>query len=208
MAAPCRTAAVQGKSVAINMRVWMRQGHRWGAVVVAAPFLLVLVTGLLLQVKKEWSWVQPPTQRGQGKEPAVSMAMLLAAARSQPQAGVTGWSDIDRIDIQPKRGLVKIQTFSRWEIQVDAQTGAVLQTAYRRSDLIESLHDGSWFGDSAKLWIFLPVAFVVLGLWLTGIYLFFLPYTVRWRRWRKRQQHAGRSTEPPSSPEPRGESRV
>ena len=52
--------------------------------------------------------------------------------------------------------------------------------AYRRSDLIESLHDGSWFHDRAKLWVFLPTAAVVLMLWGTGIYLFFLPLAVRW----------------------------
>ena len=55
--------------------------------------------------------------------------------------------------------------------------------AYRRSDLIESLHDGSFFGgDFAKLGVFLPTALVLCVLWGTGIYLFFLPYMVRRRR--------------------------
>ena len=54
--------------------------------------------------------------------------------------------------------------------------------AYRRSDVIETIHDGSWFHDNVKLWIFLPTAVVVLGLWITGIYLFILPYGVRWSR--------------------------
>jgi len=168
--------------MSIPWRVWARKGHRWGAIIVAAPFLLVIVTGLLLQIKKEWSWVQPPTQRGQGKIPAISFEALLAAARSQPEAGVRDWADIDRIDVQPGRGLAKVQAKSRWEIQVDLATGAVLQCAYRRSDLIESLHDGSWFHERAKLWVFLPVAVIVLGLWGTGVYLFILPYTVRWAR--------------------------
>lgn len=172
--------------MAINWRVWARQGHRWGAVVVAAPFLLVIVTGLLLQIKKDWSWVQPPTQRGAGKMPTISFDALLAAARSQPEAAVRDWADVDRIDVQPGRGVAKVQAKSRWEIQVDLTTGAVLQSAYRRSDLIESLHDGSWFHDRVKVWVFLPVAVIVLGLWGTGIYLFFLPYAVRWSRRRSR----------------------
>jgi hypothetical protein len=75
---------------------------------------------------------------------------------------------------------------SRWEVQVDLESGEVLQVAYRRSDLLESLHDGSWFHDRAKLWVFLPVGFVVLGLWGTGIYLFFLPHAVRWSRGRSK----------------------
>ena len=34
-----------------NPRVFFRKTHRWGAILVAVPFLLVLVSGLLLQVK-------------------------------------------------------------------------------------------------------------------------------------------------------------
>jgi membrane protein YdbS with pleckstrin-like domain len=71
-------------------------------------------------------------------------------------------------------------------MQVDLQTGESLHVAYRRSDLIESLHDGSWFHDRAKMWIFLPAAVIVLILWLTGMYLFVLPYSVRFSRWRER----------------------
>jgi uncharacterized iron-regulated membrane protein len=166
----------------INWRVWMRKGHRWGAILVALPFLLVIVTGLLLQVKKEWPWVQPPSQRGKGKVPTISLEAILEAAKSRPEAGVQSWSDIDRLDVQPRRGIVKVRARSGWEVQVDLQTAEVLQVAYRRSDLIESLHDGSWFGDGVKLWVFLPAAVVVLGLWVTGIYLFFLPWAVKWSR--------------------------
>jgi len=43
-----------------------------------------------------------------------------------------------------------------YEAQVDLGTGAIMHVAYRRSDLIESIHDGSWFHDSAKLWLFFP----------------------------------------------------
>jgi uncharacterized iron-regulated membrane protein len=168
--------------MAVNWRVAMRKAHRWGAILVALPFLLVIVTGILLQLKKELSWVQPPTQRGQGKAPAISFDAILAAARGHPEAGIQEWGDVDRIDVQPSRGLAKVTSKSRWEVQVDLKTGGVLQAAYRRSDLIESLHDGSWFHDSAKLYVFLPAGVAVLGLWFTGIYLFVLPNAVRWRR--------------------------
>lgn len=165
----------------------MRQWHRWGAILIALPFLLVILTGILLQLKKEWSWLQPPTQKGVGKAPAITMDALLTAAKSRPECEAKDWKDIARIDLQPGKGVAKVQMKNNWEVQVDLQTGEVLQLAYRRSDIIESLHDGSWFHDSAKLWVFLPTAIVVLGLWITGIYLFFLPHSVRWAR-RKREQ--------------------
>ncbi len=171
--------------MAIHWRILTRKSHRWGAILIAAPFLLVIITGILLQLKKDWNWIQPPTQRGAGKTPAITVQAILDAAMTRPEAGVRGWSDVERMDIRPDRGIAKLVTHDRWEVQVDLQTGEVLQSVYRRSDLIESLHDGSWFHDRVKLWVFLPSAIIVLGLWFTGMYLFFLPLAVRWSRRRK-----------------------
>lgn len=170
--------------------MWIRKLHRWGSILCAVPFLLVILTGLLLQVKKDWGWIQPPTQRGRGETPAISMDALLDAARKSPETEVRDWADIERIDMQPSKGVAKVQARNRWEVQVDLQTGDVMQVAYRRSDVIEQLHDGSWFHDRAKLYLFLPSAVVVLGLWLSGIYLFFLPSWVR--RNKRKQKEAAR----------------
>ena len=177
--------------MAINVRVWGRKLHRWFAILSAAPLLLVVGTGILLQLKKDVAWVQPPTQKGRGREPALALEAILSAAKSVPEAEVQSWKDIDRIDIRPKDGIAKVQCKNRTEVQVDLETGEVLQSAERRSDFIESIHDGSWFHDRAKLWIFLPTAAVVLGLWFTGIYLFFLPLSVKWRRRWAERRNAG-----------------
>jgi len=162
-----------------NPRIFNRKLHRWGAVAVALPFLVIITTGLLLQVKKQVNWVQPTEHRGTGVSSDLSLGRILDAARAVPQAGIRDWEDVDRIDVRPGKGLVKVIGVSRWELQIDAATGTVVQVAYRRSDLIESLHDGSWFHDAAKLWVFLPTGLIVLGLWITGIYLFLLPYRAR-----------------------------
>lgn len=164
-----------------------RRLHRWGAVLVGLPFLLVVLTGLLLQVKKQFAWVQPAEQRAAATPPAVSWDVVLAAAKAMPQAGVRSWDDIERVDVRPSKGMLKIVTRSRWEAQLAVADGRVLQVAYRRSDLIEQLHDGSFFGDFAKRWVFLPAGIVVFGLWLTGAYLWMLPILTR----RKRAQLQG-----------------
>jgi hypothetical protein len=52
-------------------------------------------------------------------------------------------------------------------------------------DLIESLHNGTFFHDKAKLWIFLPSALVLFVIWTTGIWLFLLPILTKRKR-RKR----------------------
>jgi uncharacterized iron-regulated membrane protein len=159
-----------------------RKLHRIGSLITAAPLLVVIVTGIILQLKKDWTWVQPATVRGSTAELAIDWDQILSAASSSAEAGITGWDDIDRLDVRPSKGMLKVRSKSSWEVQIDTSSGEVLQTSYRRSDLIESIHDGSWFGSPAKLWVFLPTAVILLGLWLTGVYLWLLPHLVRRRR--------------------------
>ncbi|MEH6357558.1 MAG: PepSY-associated TM helix domain-containing protein [Pseudomonadales bacterium] len=153
-----------------------RKTHYWGAIICALPVIIVLITGMLLLLKKEISWLQPPTIRGESKVPTLNFDQLLAIARTVPEAGITDWGQIKRIDVRPSKGIAKIQTPNQWEIQIDSHSGKILQVAYRRSDTIEALHDGTYFHDKAKLWVFLPAAVILFTLWVTGIYLFLLPY--------------------------------
>ncbi|KAA3610819.1 MAG: PepSY domain-containing protein [Planctomycetota bacterium] len=169
----------------MSLAHWNRKFHRWGAVLIAVPLLVVICSGILLQLKKELTWVQPPTQKGVGKTPILSFEQILDAAKSAEQAGLQSWQDVDRLDVRPSKGVVKIRGKNHWEVQVDSETGEVLQVAYRRSDLIEAIHDGSWFYEPAKLWVFLPSALVLFVLWGTGAYLWWLPHGVRRRKRRK-----------------------
>ena len=162
--------------------------HRWGAIITAGPVLFVIITGLLLLLKKDVAWIQPPTQKGTPFELTLTFDQILEIAKTVPEADIKSWDDIDRLDVRPSKGILKIRAENRGEIQIDTRTGDILQVALRRSDLIESLHDGSVFHEKAKLWVFLPSALILLGLWITGVYLFVLPYFTRWKR-RKRDHH-------------------
>ena len=159
-----------------------RKIHYWGAIAAALPVVVIICSGILLQVKKQAAWVQPPERKGSGEIPGVSFDQILAACRAVPESGIRTWEDVDRVDVRPGKGMLKVVAKNRWEVQLDSATGKVLQSAYRRSDLIESIHDGSWFHDFAKLWLFLPAGITLLLLWLTGIYLFLLPIRVRRRK--------------------------
>lgn len=166
--------------------------HRWGAIATALPVLIVLASGVVLQLKKESDWIQPSTQTGTDGPPTLSFAEILTISKTVPEATVQTWKDIDRLDIRPGKGTVKVRCKSRWEIQLDATTGDVLQVAFRRSDLIESIHDGSFFSEAVKMGVFLPSAIVLVVLWGTGIYLFFLPQLAkRKKRLRSRVGHDG-----------------
>ncbi len=167
--------------MAKNWNWWSRKFHRWGALLSAIPLLIVIVSGLLLQVKKQVAWVQPPTQRGiqSDETPLLDWEAILQACKQLEEPEITGWSSIDRIDVRPGKGICKVQSTNGWEVQLDLASGQVLSAAYRRSDLIESLHDGSFFADAAKLWVFLPNGLVLLALWITGAWLWYLPISRR-----------------------------
>ncbi|HVF39678.1 MAG TPA: hypothetical protein VM939_07235, partial [Gemmatimonadaceae bacterium] len=167
----------------MRFNVLTRKTHYWAAILVALPVLVIISPGLLLQLKKQWSWVQPVEQRGSGTTPNIDLNGILASVQGVPALGVKGWDDINRLDVRPGRGMVKVWLQSGWEAQVDLGTGRVLQTAYRRSDLIESIHDGSFFaGDLSKLGLFLPSGAALLIMWLTGMWMFWLPFSVKRKR--------------------------
>jgi len=158
--------------VRISWNRFNRKIHYWGAILCALPVLIVIVTGLILMLKKDVAWIQPPSQKGVGRTPSLTFMQILEGARSVPEAGISEWTDVDRLDVRPGKGIVKVRGKNRWEIQLDAENGEILQVAYRRSDLIESIHDGSFFHEKVKLWVFLPSTVILLVLWLTGIVLF------------------------------------
>lgn len=172
---------------------WSRRLHRWGAIVTLVPVFVIVTTGILLQLKKDWSWVQPPAATGSGQEPRIGFDRILEAAAGAPEAGIADWSDIDRLDVRPTDGIVKVRAENGWEVQIDLATAEILQVAYRRSDLIESIHDGSILGDVIKLGVFLPAGVLLLGLWTSGAYLWFLPVIARRNGRRRRWSSRGRA---------------
>lgn len=160
-----------------------RRLHYWLSAAIALPVLVVLSTGIVLQLKKQVPWVQPREFKGGGKVPAIGLDAVARAATAVPEGTEIPWKRIDRLDIRPGKGLAKVMLEDKIEVQVDLADGRVLSRAIRRSDWIESLHDGSFFGgDVSKLGVFLPSAIGLLVLWVSGIWMFVLPMVVRRRK--------------------------
>ena len=167
----------------MTFNVLNRRIHYWASAIVALPLLVIICSGLLLQAKKQSAWVQPPERRGTGKVPVLSLDDVLARVKEVPGMHVQSWDDVNRLDVRPSRGVVKVWLQNGYEVQVDLGTGHVLQVAYRRSDLIESIHDGSFFGgDWTKLGLFLPTGITLLLLWLGGVWMFWVPFWAKRKR--------------------------
>ena len=164
-----------------------RRVHYWAGAAAALPILVVVASGLLLQTKKHWTWVQPAEHRGTGTTPAIGFEDILASLKQADGMQVVGWADVQRLDVRPDRGVVKAWLRNGYEVQVDLGTGRVLAAAYRRSDVIESLHDGSYFaGDLTRLGVFLPAGLTLLVLWFSGLWMWWVPFRARRRRAHRR----------------------
>ena len=172
-----------------NWNKFNRQTHYWGSIVCAVPVLIIIATGSLLLLKNDFNWIQPATIRGIEKTPNVSFDDILKIAMTVEQAAINGWEDIDRIDVRPGKGVVKVRAESQWEVQIDHNTLEILQVAYRRSDFIESIHDGTFFHKKAKLFLFFPASLILLALWVTGLYLFIKTLLIKSAK-KKRQKEA------------------
>ncbi|MDG0970132.1 MAG: PepSY-associated TM helix domain-containing protein [Porticoccaceae bacterium] len=163
----------------------LRKIHYWGSFSIALPLIIMIGAGILLMVKKEFDWIQPPSQKGSERQlvPMASMQDLFDAASTVEVAEFTRWDQLQRADLKPGKGIIKFVSKTDWEVQIDTHTTEVLSVAQRRSDVIESIHDGSFFADWVKLWVFLPAGVGLFVLWVSGIYLF------TFTEYKKRRNH-------------------
>ncbi len=166
-----------------NLRQY-RKIHKVLGLILATLLVISAATGIFLGLKKEFDFIQPPTQKGQSKQlstwrPISELAEVATEAfhNAHPNHKNTG---IDRMDVRPSKGIVKV-LFEKgwWEVQVDGTTAEVLSIKRRNSDWIEQLHDGSIISDGFKL-----VSMNVLGIGLlvmifTGWFLWYGPKKFR-----------------------------
>ncbi len=148
---------------------FFRRCHKWVALAVALPLLVIFTTGIALSISPKVRWLQPQAAAVPGAGIQITFEQALAAARTVPQAGIRSWSDVAQIDARPKTGVVRLRASNYWEVQVDGHSGAVLGAARRWKTLLILLHDGSWFASWAKYGVFLPAGVGAWVLWMTGI---------------------------------------
>lgn len=152
--------------------------HRWLGVAAGLVLLLSAITGLLLLVKKEFAWIQPPVAVGEPGATA-DLQPLPAVIDTVLALGLPEFeteADITRIDFRPQERVHKvISVHDHCEVQVCAMTLRTSGPNARRSDFIEELHDGSWFGGFAHSTVMPVVAIILLYLATSGYVMWLYP---------------------------------
>jgi uncharacterized iron-regulated membrane protein len=152
----------------------VRKLHYWISPIIFIPVVIIFTTGVLLQFKKQSNWIQPNVEVVSDSTPQL-LNSYLEVVKNIEEAQINNWDDVERIDIRPSKGIAKIRSKNNWEILIDLETIEVYSANYRRSDIIESIHDGSFFSDYVKFGLFMPSGVLLIVLSFTGIFMFLLP---------------------------------
>lgn len=177
------------KKITISLRQF-RNYHKIIGLSIALFALISATTGILLALKKEVPLLQPPTQKGESKaladwKPLEELAQIGIDGLQNAYPEQAG-NAIDRMDVRPSKGIVKILFENGWwEVQVDGTTGVVLSVAKRHSDWIEALHDGSIVSELFKLISMNFLGLGLLAMLITGIWLWYGPK--KYRKLKKRE---------------------
>ena len=161
----------------------LRQIHYWISLPLLLTIFVIATTGTLLALKKDFATLQPPTQAGSRPgDLRRPLSDAVAAVATLPEHRDVTWQDVERIDVRPADGIAKVILHSRTEVQVDLATAKPLQTGYRTSDLIETIHDFSILGAWAKYVFSFGTGIAILAMAASGSYLFLLPFLARRRK--------------------------
>ena len=152
--------------------------HLWLGVVFTVVLTAISITGILLNHK-----------RGLGLMPDVAHAPTDAFTRSLPLSHLAAVAlaavpphdsldvtFVDRMDVRPRDGLVKVRMrdASSTEVTIDLTTGKILHIGPRGDVFLEKLHSGEIFGSRGVLLSDVGGIALVITL-VTGVWLWLVP---------------------------------
>lgn len=161
-----------------------RKIHRVTGIFLFVFFLILGITGILLGWKKNsGGMLQAKTYSGstEGLKNWLPLDSLKSIAIAVIQQNISKdiSTDIDKLDVRPDKGMVKVIFNDHYNaVQLDGVTGEVLHIEYRTSDLIEHIHDGTiidnWLNIPAGIFKLVytsitglaTVIFSITGFWL------------------------------------------
>lgn len=155
---------------------WMFYGHLWLGVLFTGLLLIISLTGVLLNHKRPLGLMPDvPNQPAGAFARALPLAELARRAEAAVGPSIAG-EGVDRMDVRPGDGLVKVRFDDRavHEVTVDVVSGRVLHVGERNDVFLEKLHSGEIFGDDGIL-LSDAAAIALVVLLVSGYWLWLYP---------------------------------
>ncbi len=171
---------------------WAFYAHLWLGVVATLALVSISSTGVLLNHKRGLGLMPDvPHETDAPLRSSVSLDSLAIAALLAAPAEARGeWMPgkpvdpalIDRMDVRPRNGFVKVRFRDRGntEVTLDLATARTLHVGARNDVFLEKLHSGEIFGDGFVLLSDAGAIALIVTL-LTGYWLWLAPRVLRSR---------------------------
>jgi uncharacterized iron-regulated membrane protein len=142
-----------------------KKSHRVVAIAITLPLILIALTGIVLQLRNQFEWIQPETisQKIDPLQPYISFE---AATKGVPL------ENVEQIILRPAKGNLSVRLKDGLEIQMHPQTGAILKKSMRRTNFLIELHQGSWLGNIGQYGIHFITGVLLCFLIFSGIMIY------------------------------------
>ena len=160
--------------------------HLWLGVIFTAALIVISATGILLNHKRGLGLMPDVPHESSapftGSLPLDSLSTIALRAVALPNAEAPTLGDVDRMDVRPRDGFVKVRMrdASSTEVTVDVATGKVLHIGPRGDVFLEKLHSGEIFGGRGILLSDAAAVVIVITI-ITGYWLWLTPKRRRFR---------------------------
>lgn len=145
----------------------LRKYHRLISLIIALPLLVVILTGLALQLRQQFEVLQPKAVK---MEKIIDKA-LLSTEEIIKYSGVAP-ENIDQIIFRPTKFHLALRLKNGREIQMHPQTGEILKSAPRYTNILIELHQGSFLGPWGQYGVILPTGIGLFFLLISGLMIF------------------------------------
>jgi uncharacterized iron-regulated membrane protein len=142
-----------------------KKWHRIVALMITIPLILIVASGLILQLRNQFESIQPKALSStlEPNFPLLSLDQVI---------GSLGGKNIDQIIYRPSKGNLSIRMKDGMDIQIHPQTGEILKRAPRRTNFLIDLHQGTWIGSFGQYFIYLPASVGLAFLIVSGIAIY------------------------------------
>ena len=147
-----------------------RKPHRVVALATTLPLLFIALSGVVLQLRNQFEWIQPSTINGKlvHAAPFITVEKAISGIRTE---------DVDQIIFRPSKGNLAIRLKDGMEIQMHPQTGEILKKSIRRTNLLIEIHQGSWLGPWGQYLIYFVTGIGLCFLIISGLLIY--PFSKR-----------------------------
>jgi uncharacterized iron-regulated membrane protein len=155
--------------------------HLVGGLLAVTYTIVLSVTGVILNHKREWGFMDEPVgyvaDEVIARSVPASVATIVSWAVDERtrRGDDVGADDVRLVDYRPGAGFAKVRfTDAETEVVVDAYEAEILTVSHRRDVWIEDLHSGVRFGANGW-WLSDVTAGLLILLTLNGVYIWIRP---------------------------------